>query len=112
MGKEAQAMWELFKEENPDTILKLDHTGAETNAIFVHSPQTNGHDEHTDSLGAWIKSNHPKSKVGVGVMKYDNWQPMLKEVEATEIVINPEILNAPKLEQEKEESNDSGRAKD
>ncbi len=97
MGKEAQAMWDLFKEENPHTILNLDHTGENVNTIFVHSPVSNSHDEHTVELSEYIKEKHPKSKVGVGVMRYDGWKL--------------EIPNAHIMEQEKENLNDSRRTK-
>jgi len=103
MGVEAQKMWDDFKEANPDTKLTLDHTGAEINSIFVHSVQSNKSDEHTQQLKDWIKEAHPKSRVGVGVMKYDNWVVDSNPEQRVEIIFNPEILNAPV----KEDTDDS-----
>jgi len=107
LSKEAQKIWELFKEANPDTPLKLDHTGDEITTMFVHSPLANKHDEHIQFLKNWIKENHPKSRVGVGVMMYDNWKTASegKKKEPVEIVIDPEILNAPGQEKEEPHGN-------
>ena len=67
--------WELYKKEFPDTPLVLDHIGDESKSIFVHSPLSNGRDEHTDHCSKWMWADKSRWRVGVGVMKYDNWVP-------------------------------------
>ena len=89
-----QQAWDLYNETFPDSILTLDHIGIETKALFVHSPVTNGRDEHTSHLTKWMWEEKSRWRIGVGVMKYDNFK--LKdtpiEPEATvEIFIDPAI---------------------
>lgn len=85
---EPRLVWEKYNEEFPDNPLVLDHIGAEIKTLFVHSPQSNGRDEHTKHLQDWIWADKKMRKVGVGVMKYDNWEPP---------VVEPQRIEEPEL---------------
>ena len=91
-----QQIWDKYNIEFPDHKLELDHIGLEIKSLFVYSPMSNSRDEHTKHLSAWIWKDENMRKVGVGVMKYDNWVHPEKQAldtpeQEVEIHIDPAI---------------------